>query len=285
MLPTPSSPAKTPSSVPNLWSRRDPPFGPMPFTPVLPKRGFDEWKQQVTNAHGDTQTWARLTLGTRLSGPCSKNTSRCHVTPEREHAISPGILSAASPTKPNRSGRADGFTPNLLMTSSSPSTLYPSLRKNKPQRFDNKNTRGSRKLFEVTNKTFERRDSTAHCQNSLERSCILIYSGRGANYCDRYVGGAESEQRRVKRYIYCSVPPRLHDVHAVPDELAHVLVGRAHHHTQPGRPSPPLKTRPKKRGSRKRGAKNGQQEQNRGRPPTRSTGLAPSAPRRSPAQM
>lgn len=38
MLPTLSSPANTPSRVPNFSSRRDPPFCPMPFTPARVRR-------------------------------------------------------------------------------------------------------------------------------------------------------------------------------------------------------------------------------------------------------
>ena len=41
----------------------------------------------------------------------------------------------------------------------------------------------------------------------------------------------------------CSVqgnsPARLHDVHAIPDELAHVFVRGANHHAQPDRSGPP----------------------------------------------
>lgn len=56
----------------------------------------------------------------------------------------------------------------------------------------------------------------------------------------------------VKFQSNTCIPPRLHDVHAVPDELAHVLVGGAHHHTKPGRASPPENTNKKTtRGNKK----------------------------------
>lgn len=78
------------------------------------------------------------------------------------------------------------------------------------------------------------------------------------------------------------IPPRLHDVHAVPDQLAHVLVGGAHHHTQPGRARPPEKNKKRPRNvgrekEKKKKREKSQKEQNTGCPPHRSIDLAPSA--------
>ena len=66
--------------------------------------------------------------------------------------------------------------------------------------------------------------------------------------------GAGAAPRSVWRHKNCSpfrprppssrtvqgdLPARLHDVHAIPDELAHVLVRGADHHAQAGRSGPP----------------------------------------------